>query len=177
MGPIWGRQDPGGPHDGLMNFAIWNVYCTLQWNAGGQNWSVFIDIVTIAGLRKRQGFPLCSMPFPCWLLGTKMQYFLCTSNGDVTVLCWAISVQILYEICSVTLCDKEFNLGDQILLIWGPQFSVLSLLWPIIISWSSVSNIGRNLESNETINSSPPGQNGCHFGRWHFQMHFLEQRW
>ena len=22
MGPIWGRQDPDGPHVGLMNFAI-----------------------------------------------------------------------------------------------------------------------------------------------------------
>ena len=26
MGPIWGRQDPGGPHVGPMNFAIWSVY-------------------------------------------------------------------------------------------------------------------------------------------------------
>ena len=26
MGPIWGRQDPGGPHVGPMNFAIWVVY-------------------------------------------------------------------------------------------------------------------------------------------------------
>ena len=25
MGPIWGRQDPGGPHAGPMNFAIWDV--------------------------------------------------------------------------------------------------------------------------------------------------------
>ena len=25
MGPIWGRQDPGGPHAGAMNFAIWDV--------------------------------------------------------------------------------------------------------------------------------------------------------
>ena len=25
MGPIWGRQDPGGPHDGNINFAIWDV--------------------------------------------------------------------------------------------------------------------------------------------------------
>ena len=25
MGPIWGRQDPGGPHVGSMNFAIWDV--------------------------------------------------------------------------------------------------------------------------------------------------------
>ena len=23
MGPIWGLQDPGGPHVGRMNFAIW----------------------------------------------------------------------------------------------------------------------------------------------------------
>ena len=23
MGPIWGRQDSGGPHVGPMNFAIW----------------------------------------------------------------------------------------------------------------------------------------------------------
>ena len=25
MGPIWGWQDPGGPHVGPMNFAIWVV--------------------------------------------------------------------------------------------------------------------------------------------------------
>ena len=24
MGPIWGRQDPGGPHVAPMNFAIWD---------------------------------------------------------------------------------------------------------------------------------------------------------
>ena len=23
MGPIWGRQDPGGPHVGPMNLPIW----------------------------------------------------------------------------------------------------------------------------------------------------------
>ena len=23
MGPTWGRQDPGGPHDGHMKLAIW----------------------------------------------------------------------------------------------------------------------------------------------------------
>ena len=25
MGPIWGRQDPGGPHVGPMNLAIWET--------------------------------------------------------------------------------------------------------------------------------------------------------
>ena len=29
MGPIWGRQDPGGPHIGSMNFAIWAVTFSL----------------------------------------------------------------------------------------------------------------------------------------------------
>ena len=29
MGPIWGRQDPGGPHVGPMNFAIW-VYSFVK---------------------------------------------------------------------------------------------------------------------------------------------------
>ena len=23
MEPLWGRQDPGGPHVGPMNFALW----------------------------------------------------------------------------------------------------------------------------------------------------------
>ena len=27
MGPIWGRQDPDGPHVGPMNFDIWEAKC------------------------------------------------------------------------------------------------------------------------------------------------------
>ena len=27
MGLIWGRQDPGGPHVGPMNLAIWDNFC------------------------------------------------------------------------------------------------------------------------------------------------------
>ena len=37
MGPIWGRQDPGGPHVGPMNFAIWVHFPGTGWpvpNAG-----------------------------------------------------------------------------------------------------------------------------------------------
>ena len=30
MGPIWGRQDPGGPHVGPMNFAIWGDEKTID---------------------------------------------------------------------------------------------------------------------------------------------------
>ena len=31
MGPIWGRQDPDGPHVGLMNFAIWVIPVGACW--------------------------------------------------------------------------------------------------------------------------------------------------
>ena len=30
-GPIWGRQDPGGPHVGPMNLAIWDRYSDDQY--------------------------------------------------------------------------------------------------------------------------------------------------
>ena len=29
MGPIWGRQDPGGSHVGAMNFVIWAYPCCI----------------------------------------------------------------------------------------------------------------------------------------------------
>ena len=32
MGPIWVRQDPAGPRDGPMNFAIWVIGYYLQQN-------------------------------------------------------------------------------------------------------------------------------------------------
>ena len=30
MGPIWSQQDPGGPHAGPMNFAIWDIVDLLE---------------------------------------------------------------------------------------------------------------------------------------------------
>ena len=38
MGPIWGRQDPGGPQVGPMNFAIW-VGLTVTSSSGKQTFS------------------------------------------------------------------------------------------------------------------------------------------
>ena len=36
MGPIWGRYDPGGPHVGPMNFAIWDTNDpVVSWPASG----------------------------------------------------------------------------------------------------------------------------------------------
>ena len=34
MGPIWSRQDPGGPYVGPMNFAIWDDVCAYFMRRG-----------------------------------------------------------------------------------------------------------------------------------------------
>ena len=48
MGPIWGRQDPGGPHVGPMNLAIWTaIFRNLT--------HVCINHVEIIALIKMQG--------------------------------------------------------------------------------------------------------------------------
>ena len=36
MGPNWGRQDPGGPHVGPMNLAIWVIVTASQIYYWGQ---------------------------------------------------------------------------------------------------------------------------------------------
>ena len=36
MGPIWGRQDPAGPHVGPMNFAIWDTFWRMWWYTKGK---------------------------------------------------------------------------------------------------------------------------------------------
>ena len=30
IGSIWGRQDPGGPHVGTMNFVIWAPFSSIE---------------------------------------------------------------------------------------------------------------------------------------------------
>ena len=44
MGPIWGRQDPGGPHVVPMNFAIWeHIISSGMWCGVKIEWfNVFV---------------------------------------------------------------------------------------------------------------------------------------
>ena len=37
MGPIWSQQDPGGPHVGPMNFAIWDRQLSGTVNVGSSS--------------------------------------------------------------------------------------------------------------------------------------------
>ena len=45
MGPIWDRQDPGGPHVGPMNFDIWG-----QWGMGDSLQLARITLLSLVGL-------------------------------------------------------------------------------------------------------------------------------
>ena len=41
MGPIWGRQDPGGPHVGPINFAIWDLlHANIKCHITGPLWGI-----------------------------------------------------------------------------------------------------------------------------------------
>ena len=40
MGPIWGRQDPGGPHVDPMNFANWDVILETFFNTSAYHYQL-----------------------------------------------------------------------------------------------------------------------------------------
>ena len=47
MGPIWGRQDPGGPHVGPMNFVLWDpILCFSEYDASNDQlgFSVYVSL-------------------------------------------------------------------------------------------------------------------------------------
>ena len=51
MGPIWGRQDPGGPHVGPMNLAIWALVLNPLTAARLQKWHLSNIGITFMGIR------------------------------------------------------------------------------------------------------------------------------
>ena len=72
LGPIWGRQDPGGPRVGPMNLAIWDVVITFECDGCEETCSPKIVSVYISHLN----YTYTKMPF---ILPTPFQtlsYFL-----------------------------------------------------------------------------------------------------
>ena len=83
MGPIWGRQDPGGPHIGPMNLAIWVVIVTWL-----ENVTMIIWIYSIADKinfkLKLLREPLLKIPFSPTVKyrhRTKHPRIACRSDG------------------------------------------------------------------------------------------------
>ena len=67
MGPIWGRQDPGGPHAGPMNLAIWveNPHDNVR------EWPTVLTLICIVVL-----LVFCYIFLPLLLLLTIAYYYL-----------------------------------------------------------------------------------------------------
>ena len=59
LGPIWGRQDPGGPRVGPMNLAIWDVVITFECDGCEETCSPKIVSVYISHLN----YTYTKMPF------------------------------------------------------------------------------------------------------------------
>ena len=105
MGPIWGRQDPGGPHVVPMNFAIWEAFPLkhkLLLNQGQtMAWSktVIFPLLmywTCSSLAHSHQTSLCNVQKlsytitfltarPTQLLETSLQYLHCYAS-DISVL-------------------------------------------------------------------------------------------
>ena len=58
MEPIWGRQDPGGPHVGPMNFAIWAPRPRLLTRITVEVWEWIINFTS--------HFVIDVIIYPCW---------------------------------------------------------------------------------------------------------------
>ena len=63
MGPIWGRQDPGGPHVGPINFAIWVVTRGLHSLKRHRLTGIGIPIINLRRSDDRTGF-ITRIPIP-----------------------------------------------------------------------------------------------------------------
>ena len=59
MGLIWGRQDPGGPHVGPMNFVIW--FLSLTWRLDTNSFLLQVQWDIPMTLRSVNTFVRCSL--------------------------------------------------------------------------------------------------------------------
>ena len=74
-----------------------------------------------------------------------------TQQGQIPVMMDVWQFYLTCSVCSMAFCGFVINLH------------LIYCNWPVSSGWC--------------INSSLPGQNGRHFGRRQFQMHFLEWTW
>ena len=91
LGPIWGRQDPGGPHVVPMNFAIW-VYTVSplrsKWRHSSDRRDLAIsrDTSSVKWSGKKRGIEICEdinqEKFVRWLRA--LMSFFCPGNGSTS---------------------------------------------------------------------------------------------
>ena len=102
MGPAWGWQDPGGPHVGPMNFAIWEVKAAANKQTNGfhdlpQQIHIIISHIMIIYISFR--VVLMKRPWEVWV--NALEGFLITS--EVTQQTMHIKILTLFNGIYLTL--------------------------------------------------------------------------
>ena len=75
MGPIWDRQDPGGPHVGPMNFAMWE--------SNGQWW--ITEITNVLNIPRRRHPAQTILPFD--IMWCRADSRFAPSQWETALLC------------------------------------------------------------------------------------------
>ena len=87
IGPTWGRQDPGGPHDGPTNFAFWDVqYKNIHSPHNSLIWIfVYKCTVHITAYHKQD---FCMVPTTIHWKSIELQtiYFVCSTGVGLGLL-------------------------------------------------------------------------------------------
>ena len=124
MGPIWGRQDPGGPHVGPTNFAIWDV-CLFSFIIPDTKTSQVVGILS----QGKQGDPLCTQSvMVVWWPGDKRSQDISKHGVD--------SVWLVYYDLSTSMVKTKQRVGVEIctmLCIFDVGYCGLIEVW--VLSW------------------------------------------
>ena len=70
MGPIWGRQDPGGPHVGRMNLAVWVTMLTTVQDITPVKWKLFDNLYMSLSTELCKG----NMQYTCILIKEAVKF-------------------------------------------------------------------------------------------------------
>ena len=90
MGPTWGRQDPGGPHVGPMNPAIWVINASVSYNAH----SAFlynIFHVCLASLLTARSSVLAADALYIEIAFSQIEYEIAQQFGGLSAVCKTIN--------------------------------------------------------------------------------------
>ena len=125
---------------------------------------------------------LTNIEYDAWLWTYDNVYFSYWYFGKCTAhrkfpsdlrLCWMFvqcslhQSKIQYPTTTAFYCSAAKNRNTR-----GQLGQYNDCSWPSFIELSSPS-----LTYTILVNSSPPGQNGHQFDKWHFQMHILDWKW
>ena len=104
MGPIWGRQDPGGRHVGHMNFAIWD----WQWN--GWVCHVYAGValkIQYLYLTDPEGIPTV-----CWSSSRIQRATVCYTSFQLSTFASRVGSQQL-NLPTATWCNNNVNMTSK----------------------------------------------------------------